>query len=449
MKRKSFTGHLIKYGGLLVTDILACLFWNEINVYGNDLIGSVIDELFMGNSIEYSSFLLFFLLLVAAGTVCALIRRSSSDAYGNLVCKAYRDELSDKLYNMEYAWFDRHNSASVLNKVIGDLGEVASMMENAFPDTIDCVLALFIYSAYIIRLNLSLFIVMAVSYPLIFFTAGRFAGRLKALARGHREKVDDMAEITQDAISGILTVRSFGLEKLFLGRMRSAAKALVENERKRVQLTNTTMVLQKTLQWLPNIICAGYALYLVYMNEISIGRLVAFILILTRFVSAFVGTPFCIVDMQNGLASVQRIEEILSADIEKSGALKELPVSDYAIRFTDVRFCYEKGQEVLSGVSFDVKKGEHIAIIGESGGGKSTIFHLLCGFYAPQSGAIEIFGRNLREWDIEAAREQVALVSQDIYLFPVSIRENVALGIGRHPWRRLSKRAGMQRYMIL
>lgn len=452
MLQAKFTKYAVRYLPLLLVEAAAAVLLSLVEVRGNDIVGGVIDEMLSGKTVDFSAFLAMFLALTGAGFVCAFVQKYSAYAYGNQVSAAYRGCIADKLYRTEYVFFDRNNSASVLNKMSGDISEISSLLEEAFPDVLDCVFSLIVYSVYIFRLNQGLFFLMLVLYPVIFASANRFAKKLNALASVHRQKTDDMAEITQDAVSGILVLRSFSLEELFLKKMRIAAEALVQNEQKRVRITNNTLVVRKLLQWLPNIVCAVYALVLVERGTLTLGALVAFVMVLTKFVDAFIHLPFCYVDAQTGLVSIRRVEEILNAAEERGGEkpeekreyisdrdiivdevkTKERSVEDKgaepAIEFADVHFGYQSEKEVLHGVNFTVAKGERIAIIGESGAGKSTVFRLLCGFYQPAAGSIRLFGRDLREWDMATARNLIALVSQDIFLFPVSVYENLSFG---------------------
>lgn len=438
MLHAKFTKFAVKYLPLLMVEAIAAVLLSIVEVRGNDIVGGVIDIMLSGEAVDFSSFFMLFLVLTGAGFVCAFVQKYSVCAYANKVSAAYRGCIADKLYRMEYVFFDRNNSASVLNKMSGDISEISGLLEQAFPDVLDCVFALSVYSVYIFRLNHGLFFLMLVLYPVIFTTANRFAKKLNVLAAVHRQKTDDMAEITQDAVSGILVLRSFALEELFLRKMRAAAEALVQNEQKRVRITNNTLVVRKLLQWLPNILCAVYALVLVERGTLTLGALLAFVMVLAKFVEAFVHLPFCYVDAQAGFVSIRRVEEILNAAEETSGEKPEAkPTAENfgenktekpAIEFEDVHFGYEAEKEVLCGVNFTVAQGEHIAIIGESGAGKSTVFRLLCGFYRPAAGSIRIFGRELREWELAAARDRIALVSQDIFLFPVSVYENLSFG---------------------
>ncbi len=210
--------------------------------------------------------------------------------------------------------------------------------------------------------------------------------------------------------------------------MHAAALDLVDNEEKRAKVSNTAMLIRKLIQWIPNIVCAVYAVALVMQGKLTIGGLMAFILVLGRLVEAFMGLPFNMVDAAGSIVSIRRVEEILQAEEEPSGDSSAPSGGDVVLAFDDLTFGYSDAQTVLENVQFDVRKGEKVAFVGESGGGKSTIFRLLCGFYRPQKGVYRLYGRDFADWDREKAREQFALVSQNVFLFPVSIEENVRYG---------------------
>ena len=236
-----------------------------------------------------------------------------------------------------------------------------------------------------------------------------------------------ITEIAQDCISGILVLRSFGAEKYFESKLDMAADELVNNEEKRTRISNTAIIVRQVLQWLPNIICAVYAYVLVRGENLSIGELLAFVVILERFVSSFVGLPFNFVDAKEHMVCIRRVEKILGEKNENSG-VETCGLEGDAVTFDRVAFAYGEESEVLKELSFTIPKGTSAAFVGDSGGGKSTIFRLLCGFYPVIEGSYLLFGREFSQWDIQAAREQMALVSQNVFLFPGTIEENVAYG---------------------
>lgn len=428
MQKKVFTACMFKYGGLLLVEAILTAVVSFTVVQGNEIVSDVIDEMLAGKAVVFQSFILQFCIFTLIGFFASFMQKAAASQYAVQVCTKYKNLVADKLYQLEYQYFDTNHSATLLNKVVGDLAEISNFLESLMPDIITNLIALVIYAIYIGQLNWQLFLLIVICYPLIFHIASVLMKKISGLNKVYRQKTDTMTELAQDAVSGILVLRSFGIEDIFRKKMHIAAQELVENEEKRTQISNTAIILKKLIQWLPNIISAVYAVYLVSHGTLSLGELVAFILVLNKFVDSFIGLPFMMVDAASGMVCVNRMEEILSAKEEENGTETQPLNTDVAIDFEKVSFGYNEGSKVLQDLSFKIKKGENVAFVGESGGGKSTIFHILCGFYKKSSGTYRLFGREIKEWNLQVLRKQIALVSQNVFLFPTSIEENIAYG---------------------
>ena len=400
----------------------------------NEVISAVIDQMLAGETVVFGSFLAEFALLTVLGFAAAFAASAVSGKYSVLVSARYRQQVARKLYQVEYSYFDEHSSASVINKVNADLNEAERFLGETFVMLVGDAVAVVVYADYVRRLNARLFLLMLVCYPLVLWIANKLVQKISRLTMTFREKTDVITGIAQDVLNGILVVRSFGLEQYFQDKMHAATLDLVDNEEKRARISNTAMLVRKCVQWIPNILCAVYSVALVVRGSLSIGELMAFILVLGRLVEAFMGLPFNMVDAAGSIVSIRRVEEILQAREERTGRMpsgnRRIPSGDgdVVIAFDHLTFGYSDAQTVLENAQFEVRKGENVAFVGESGGGKSTIFRLLCGFYRPQEGEYRLYGRNFDDWDREKAREQFALVSQNVFLFPTTIGENVRYG---------------------
>lgn len=381
-----------------------------------------------GEHVDFQSFILYFLILTAIGFIVGFLKSAAASKFSIKVQTMYKNMVAQKLYKLEYRYFDENGSASVINKMNSDIAEAAVILNENIPYIGANVVATVVYAVYVGQLNMRLLILILLCYPVIIYITKKFTEKIVNLKKMHREKSDTIMGIAQDALSGILVLRSFGAEDYFQGKMNRAADELVEYEEKRARISNTAMVIRSMLTWLPDIICAVYAYILVMRGALSVGELLAFILILGRFVDSFISLPFDIVDAREHLVCVNRIEGILGEKDEPCGSeVKGLSETE-AVAFRHVAFEYVEGTQVLNGLSFTIPAGSTAAFVGDSGGGKSTIFHLLCGFYRPSSGNYSLFGRDFEEWEVEAAREQLALVSQNVFLFPDTIYENVRYG---------------------
>ncbi len=409
--------------GILLTSLL-----NFAVVRGNEVIREVIDRMLAGQEIVFGSFLGEFAVLTILGFAATFVASAVNGKYGVLVSTRYRRQVARKLYRMEYQYFDGHHSASVINKVNADLNEAERFLNETLVMLMTDAVAVVVYANYVRQLNASLFVLVLVCYPLVLWIAGKLVKKIHSLTMTYREKSDTITGIAQDVLNGILIVRSFGLEDYFQDKMHAATLDLVDNEEKRAKITNTAVLIRKLIQWIPNILCAVYAMVLVMKGSLSIGGLLSFILVLGKLVEAFMGLPFNMVDAAGSIVSIQRVEEILREHEEPSGSGETPLDEEVVLAFDNLTFGYSDAQTVLEHAEFEVHRGENVAFVGESGGGKSTIFHLLCGFYRAQKGAYRLYGRDFAEWNMDKAREQFALVSQNVFLFPATIEENVRYG---------------------
>ena len=428
MKKNYFVRCCLRYSPYFLLAMGLSYVLARIIIKGNDMIGQAVDTLLAEATVPYKSFVGVFLGLTVLGALVAFVKSVLSLKFSIKVQTAYKKQVARKLYRLEYRYFDENGSASVINKMNSDIAEIDMLLHETLPEICTCAVELVTYAIYIGQLNGRLLVLMLICYPLVLCFTNYVAGKLTKLRKVFRQKSDSITEVAQDCVSGILVLRAFGAEEHFQKKLNAAAEALVENEEKRTRISNTAIIVRRILQWLPNIICAVYAYILVQQGNLSVGNLMAFIIVLDRFINAFVGLPFGIVDAKERLVCVKRVEKILKESDEPSGEAQEGTEGAPAISFEKVDFEYIEGAQVLKGLSFSVATGSSVAFVGESGGGKSTIFHILCGFYPVKAGVYRLYGREFSQWNVEAARERMALVSQNVFLFPTSILENVRYG---------------------
>lgn len=432
MKRRKniFIATLLRYSPLFVLEVALAYALAAVVVRGNDIIGGAIDRMLSGEGVDLKYYIGKMLVLTLAGFLLAFVKSLAASKFSILVQTRYKTYVGEKLYRLEYRYFDANGSATVINKMNSDIAEADSFLTEGLPTLCTELVAIIVYAAYVGSLNRGLLLIMLVTYPLILWITDVIAKKVMTLKKIHREKQDRIMEISQDCVSGILVLRAFGAEDLFQKELDRAADDMVAYEAQRVRITNSAMIFRKLLQWLPNIICAVYAYVLVCRGNLSVGSLMAFLVILGKFVEAFIGLPFDMVETRESIVCIRRIEDILAQEDEQGGDYQggNVQADVPAVVFDTVTFGYSEDTPVLRQLSFSVAAGTTVAFVGGSGEGKSTIFHILCGFYRANAGTYRLFGTKFEEWDIRAAREQFALVSQNVFLFPASIKENIAYG---------------------
>lgn len=440
-KGNNFIKNMLRYSYLIIIALLLNAVVNEIIVSANKIISVNIDYMLSGEAVDIGSIIEKFIYLTLSGFVLSFAGSRLSLKYAVRVINSYRKQISSKLYRIDYSYYDNAGTATIINKVNSDIAEAENFLTEHFATIITNITAALIYANYVRRINVVLFVAVVVSYPLVIWLSNILVKKMRDVSKIYRLKVDAMLGIDHEAIMGYQIIKAFGLQKYFENRMHKASEELVETEQIRTGISNTAIVIRRLIQWIPSILCAFLSIWLVRNGQLTVGELVGFVVILEKFVESIIGIPFAIVDATGCMVCIGRLEGILSAKDEYFGdkTYKATNIAnsvsdesgldvDYVIEFDNIKFAYKEGENVLNDVSFKIKNGENIAIVGSSGGGKTTIFRLLCGLYHASAGIYKLYGMDINEWNIESARENMALVSQDTFLFPGTIEENIRYG---------------------
>jgi subfamily B ATP-binding cassette protein MsbA/ATP-binding cassette subfamily B protein AbcA/BmrA len=226
-----------------------------------------------------------------------------------------------------------------------------------------------------------------------------------------------------------MVVKAFNLTGIMEQRFHDANQAALGKGYKIARLRAIIDAVGLGLSITPFIIAIGLGGYLVIEKQMTFGALFAFINLLNYVVNPIGSIPNLLAAISEAAGAGRRVFEVLEHPAERADGQSTLPAArPAAIQLKQVSFAYDPAAPVLKAVSLDIEEGQTVAIVGPSGGGKSTLLKLLLGYYPLPAGQVKLFGRDLAEWKLDAARQQMAFVAQNTYLFPVSIGENIALG---------------------
>lgn len=236
---------------------------------------------------------------------------------------------------------------------------------------------------------------------------------LKRLAQNRRGKIDKLVEQTVDCVNGMEVIKSYNLSSVFMTKVENRIGEILDNEYKRAWIMHFSQTLQRFLFCIPNMICPLIALILVLKNEISIGEMTAYIVLINKIISNMKQLPFLITDAKEKKVSIDRIDQILNAPIRKETSVEI--VCEDQIALENVSFRYVAGREALKNISFSLENNKTYAFVGMSGQGKSTIFKLLSGLEDEYDGK-RIMNKNC------------AIVPQNPFVFAGTIAENIGIG---------------------
>ena len=284
--------------------------------------------------------------------------------------------------------------------------------------------------AYMLMTDWLLTLVLLVIYPLAFYPVVRLGNRVRKSSRRAQEQAGELTSVLNEAFQGSRTVKAFQLEAYQKDR---ASKGFIERARLYMKVLRAKALVDPFLEFVGGLALAGlfaFAGWRAMSGDITVGELVGIIAaigIASPEVRAL-GTLNSVVN--EGLAAATRVYAVIDAPVhvaDKAGA-KDMGRAAGDVAFDGVSFSYPGASPALSGLSFEAKAGQTIAIVGPSGAGKSTVFSLLLRLYEASGGAVRVDGHDVRDVTMASLRRNLSIVSQDAFLFDVSVGENIALG---------------------
>ncbi len=460
---------------LMAAGILLSYIQTQVLVTGNKKLSGAIDLMLEGNGNAGmdAAFIGWLLLLAAFGFAAAYGANQCAAYFAVRMQAQFRELAGKKIPWLEYAYFDGNDSASVMNRLVSDTGVVSLYYSEVLPAVVGTVITTVIILGSMWKMDWKLVLSFLLVFPPVLLLSDYAGRRIAGLQKKHLQLWDEVNEIAYDNVQGIVVGRSYGLYPLMKKRVEDANRRILKFEFQRNRLSAIPWNLYHVVQWLPNLLFGIMTLYRVVAGELSVGTMTYFILMMDRVVHPLGELPQLLLEVKNARLSKQRLSELMEQPGEwggeqsaqtvgngnpfagkgESGDLSagNIPNGGISVEFEHVVFGYAGSGRVLDGVDFRIRKGEKVAFVGESGEGKSTVFKLLCGFYRQQEGTVRLFGRTLEQWGIEEARKCIAIVSQNVFLFPETIAWNIACGkagCGREEIEEACKKANIHEFIL-
>lgn len=359
------------------------------------------------------------------------IRQYLAQWVGNNILFDIRDKLFDHIQRLSLKYYSKTKSGEIISRVINDVEQtknfVITGLMNVWLDLITIAIALTIMFAMDIPLTL----VAIALFPFFGFAIKFFYSKLRSLTRERSQKLAEMQGHLHERIQGVPVTRSFALEDHEQEQFENRNRGFLNKALEHTDWNAKTFAVTNTITDLAPLLVITFAAYQVINLDITIGTMVAFIGFMDRVYSPLRRLVNSSTVLVQSVASIDRVFEFANEpyDVKDKPEAKELGLVEGNVSFENVSFHYDEEElQILNNINLQVEKGETVAFVGMSGGGKSTLISLIPRFYDVTAGSILVDGIDVRDVQARSLRNNIGMVLQDNILFSESIAMNIRMG---------------------
>ena len=432
---KKFISYYRPYRAVFYFDLFCAAVISVVDLAYPQLLRSLTKTLFTGNKSAILGALpwLFLILLImyTIQSLCKYYVTCQGHIMGAKMERDMRKQLFEHYEKLSFSYYSTHNSGQMMSKLVSDLFDISELAhhgpENLFISLVK-IIGSFVF-LFLINQKLALPLLLLVILMILFSI--RQNKKMQQTFLENRILIGDINASLQDTLSGIRVVQSFANEDTELHKFNHSNEAFLESKKDNYRCMGTFMSSNLFFQGMMYLTTLIYGGYLIAMGQMQAADLAMYALYIGIFISPIQILVELVEMLQKGLSGFRRYLEVVETEPEiqdKEGAI-DLENVKGDVCYDNVSFHYsDDNKTVLSQVSIHIPAGKSVALVGPSGGGKTTICSLLPRFYDVTAGKVTIDGKDVRDLTLKSLRNQIGMVQQDVYLFDGTIRENIAYG---------------------
>lgn len=432
---KKFISYYRPYRAVFYFDLFCAAVISVVDLAYPQLLRSLTKTLFTGNKSAILGALpwlfLILLMMYTIQSLCKYYVTCQGHIMGAKMERDMRKQLFEHYEKLSFSYYSTHNSGQMMSKLVSDLFDISELAhhgpENLFISLVK-IIGSFVF-LFLINQKLALPLLLLVILMILFSI--RQNKKMQQTFLENRIRIGDINASLQDTLSGIRVVQSFANEDTELHKFNHSNEAFLESKKDNYRCMGTFMSSNLFFQGMMYLTTLIYGGYLIAMGQMQAADLAMYALYIGIFISPIQILVELVEMLQKGLSGFRRYLEVVETEPEiqdKEGAI-DLKNVKGDVCYDNVSFHYsDDNKTVLSQVSIHIPAGKSVALVGPSGGGKTTICSLLPRFYDVTAGKVTIDGNDVRDLTLKSLRNQIGMVQQDVYLFDGTIRENIAYG---------------------
>jgi ATP-binding cassette, subfamily B, multidrug efflux pump len=392
-----------------------------------------------------SSLALLMLVVLVINFGLQYIQVMVLERLGQQVMHAIRLKLFSHILSLPLSFFQHNPIGRLVTRVTNDIENLNEMVKSLLATLFRDIFLVLGILGILLTLDFRLALVTFTLIPLIFISARLFSRKARDAFRDLRRRIAQLNGFIQESLAGMVLIQVLGREKKRIDDFVKINHLTYLAGMKQIQVFALFLPLMELISVAAIALLIWYGGGQVVQETLSLGTLVAFLSYIQMFFKPLREMTEKYSVMQSAMASLERIFELMDEPAEeeiKEPAIEPIVKLEGKIEFQAVRFAYTPENWVIKDLSFTIKPGEVVAIVGMTGGGKSTLIHLLEGFYRPQSGQILIDGKDIQTFPKNVLRSTIGLVPQETFLFEGDLKENILLQpaeVSRWDWKELTE----------
>ncbi len=340
-----------------------------------------------------------------------------------------RSDMFDHLQTLPYKFYDDNETGHIMSRMTNDLFDVSELAHHGPENIIISSISIILSFIYLSTINIWLTLIVFLAVPLLVLVAGKLRIKMRSAFKLSRQSLAEINASLESSISGIRVTKAFNNDEVEKAKFEVGNEKFMHARDDAYDAMGKFHSFSTFVTDIFNVIVMIAGGLFLYSGYITLADYATFIVSVNIFLSPVTVLINFMEQYQNGVTGFERFLEIMDTEPEKDiDGAAVLQNVDGEITFKNVIYGYERDRDVLKDVSFNIKKGKKFALVGPSGGGKTTICHLLPRFYKNENGSILIDGVDINTVTVKSLRQNIGIVQQDIYLFNASMRDNILYG---------------------
>ena len=373
---------------------------------------------------------MFFIFVVLRPPV-EYFRQYLAQSTGNRVLYDIRDRLFEHIQKLSFKYYSNHRAGEVISRVINDVEQTKDFVITGLMNIWLDLATIFIAVGLMLSMDVKLTIVSLLVFPLYAFSVKYFFGNLRRLTRVRSQALAEMQGFLHERVQGMPVIKSFAIEDFAQDQFKDQNSNFLDKALYQTNWTAKSFAVVNTITDLAPLIVIAYAGFQVIHGHLSVGTMAAFISYVDRLYDPLRRLVNSSTTLTQAIASMDRVFELIDEKYDITDRPDAIECKDVKgnIVFDHVSFAYDENEpEVLKDIDLEIKAGETVALVGMSGGGKSSLVSLISRFYDVTKGRILLDGIDIREFKVRSLRDQIGMVLQDNILFSDSVKNNILLG---------------------